>query len=83
MRKKEGELLSIVEEVLTSIRVVQAFTREEYEQRRFDNESLANVEAGLYARSVKATLAPVVEVIMAIGTCLVLGYGARLALAGG
>ncbi len=82
VRKKEGELLSIVEEVLTSIRVVQAFTREEYEQRRFDNESLANVEAGLYARSVKATLAPVVEVIMAIGTCLVLGYGARLALAG-
>ena len=82
VRKKEGELLSIVEEVLTSIRVVQAFTREEYEQQRFDSESLANVEAGLHARSVKATLAPVVEVIMAIGTCLVLGYGARLALAG-
>ena len=82
VRKKEGELLSIVEEVLTSIRVVQAFTREEYEQQRFDSESLANVEAGLHARSIKATLAPVVEVIMAIGTCLVLGYGARLALAG-
>jgi ATP-binding cassette, subfamily B, bacterial len=82
VRKKEGELLSIVEEVLTSIRVVQAFTREEYEQKRFDSESLANVEAGLHARAVKATLAPVVEVIMAIGTCLVLGYGARLALAG-
>jgi subfamily B ATP-binding cassette protein MsbA len=82
VRKKEGELLSIVEEVLTSIRVVQAFTREDYEQQRFDSESLANVEAGLHARSIKATLAPVVEVIVAIGTCLVLGYGARLALAG-
>lgn len=82
VRKKEGELLSIVQEVLTSIRVVQAFAREDYEQKRFDSESLANVEAGLQARSVKATLAPVVEVIVAIGTCLVLGYGARLALAG-
>jgi ATP-binding cassette subfamily B protein len=82
VRKKEGELLSIVEEVLTSIRVVQAFAREDYEQQRFESESLANVEAGLEARSVKATLAPVVEVIVAIGTCLVLGYGARLALAG-
>jgi ATP-binding cassette, subfamily B, bacterial len=82
VRKKEGELLSIVEEVLTSIRVVQAFSREDYEQKRFDSESLANVEAGLQARSIKATLAPVVEVIVAIGTCLVLGYGARLALAG-
>jgi len=82
VRKQEGELLSVVEEALTSIRVVKAFAREDYEQRRFDSESLANVEAGLEARSVKAKLAPVVEVIVAIGTCLVLGYGARLVLAG-
>jgi subfamily B ATP-binding cassette protein MsbA len=82
VRKKEGELLSIVSEVLTSIRVVQAFAREDYEQERFESKSLANVEAGLQARSIKATLAPIVEVIVAVGTCLVLGYGARLALAG-
>jgi ATP-binding cassette subfamily B protein len=82
VRTQEGALLSIVEEVLTSIRVVQAFAREDYEQRRFDSESLANVEAGLQARSIKAKLSPLVEVIVAIGTCLVLGYGARLALAG-
>jgi subfamily B ATP-binding cassette protein MsbA len=82
VRKKEGELLSIVEEVLTSIRVVQAFAREDYEQQRFESESLANVEAGLEARSIKAILSPVVEVIVAVGTCLVLAYGARLALAG-
>ena len=82
VRKKEGNLLSVVAEVLTSIRVVKAFAREDYEQQRFDSESLANVEAGLEARSIKAKLAPVVEVIVAIGTCLVLWYGARLALAG-
>jgi subfamily B ATP-binding cassette protein MsbA len=82
VRKKEGELLSVVEEVLTSIRVVQAFAREDYEQKRFESESLENVETGLQARSVKAKLSPYVEVIVAIGTCLVLGYGARLALAG-
>ena len=82
VRKKEGELLSVVEEVLTSIRVVKAFAREDYEQTRFDSESLANVEAGLAARSLKARLAPAVEVIVAIGTCLVLWYGARLALSG-
>src|SRR6266851_4209487 len=82
VRKKESELLSLVEEVLTSIRVVKAFAREDYEQKRFESESLENVEAGLRARRVKARLAPVVEVIVAIGTCLVLWYGARLALAG-
>ena len=80
VRKQEGELLSVVEEVLTSIRVVKAFAREDYEQQRFDAKSLANVEAGLEARSVKARLTPVVEVIVAIGTCLVLWYGARLAM---
>ena len=82
VRTKAGDLLSVVQEVLTSIRVVQAFAREDYEQKRFDSESLANVEAGLQARTLKARLAPVVEVIVAMGTCLVLGYGARLALAG-
>jgi ATP-binding cassette, subfamily B, bacterial len=82
VRKQEGLLLSIVEEVLTSIRVVKAFAREDYEQQRFDAESLANVEAGLQARAIKAKLSPLVEVIVAIGTCVVIWYGARLALAG-
>ncbi len=82
VRKQEGQLLSVVAEVLTSIRVVKAFAREDYEQKRFDVESLANVEAGLEARKLKARLAPVVEVIVAIGTCLVIWYGARRALAG-
>jgi subfamily B ATP-binding cassette protein MsbA len=82
VRKQEGILLSVVQEVLTSIRVVKAFAREDYEQERFETESLANVEAGLQARSVKAKLAPLVTVIVALGTCLVLWYGARLAMAG-
>jgi ATP-binding cassette subfamily B protein len=82
VRKQEGMLLSIVSEVLTSIRVVKAFAREDYEQQRFESESLANVEAGLDARSIKAKLSPLVEIIVALGTCLVLWYGARLALAG-
>src|SRR5947209_5952283 len=56
VRKKEGELLSGVSEVLTSIHVVQAFAREDYEDRRFASESRSNVEAGLQARSVKAKI---------------------------
>jgi ATP-binding cassette, subfamily B, bacterial len=82
VRKKESELLSIVEEALTSVRVVKAFAREDYEVRRFTSQSRDNLEAALEARSIKAKLSPVVEVIVALGTCLVLWYGARLALAG-
>lgn len=82
VRKKESELLSIVEEALTSVRVVKAFAREDYEVRRFTSQSRDNLEAALEARSIKAKLSPVVEVIVALGTCLVLWYGARLVLAG-
>src|SRR5450759_2937777 len=82
VRQKEGELINIVQEVFSSIRVVKAFSREDYEQHRFEVQSLENVETALQARSVKAKLSPIVEVLAAVGTCLVLGYGARLALAG-
>jgi subfamily B ATP-binding cassette protein MsbA len=82
VRKKESELLSMVAEVFSSIRVVKAFAREDYEERRFERQSLDNVEAALVARAVKMKLSPVVDIIVAVGTCLMLAYGARLVLAG-
>jgi ATP-binding cassette, subfamily B, bacterial len=82
VKKKESELLSGVAEVLTSIQVVQAYAREDYEDRRFTSESRQNVRAGLQARSVKAKLSPMVDVIVAVGTCLVLAYGVALVNAG-
>ena len=82
VRKKESELVSTVEEVLSSIRLVKAFARESYEERRFERQSLDNVETALVARGIKMKLAPLVDVIVATGTCLMLAYGARLVMAG-
>jgi subfamily B ATP-binding cassette protein MsbA len=82
MRRQEGEVVTILEEVLSSIRVVKAFAREDYEQQRFERESRESVEKALRARGFKAKLPPLVEVIVAAGTCLVLWYGARLVLSG-
>src|SRR5579872_599743 len=82
VRKKESTMLSDVSETLNSIRVVQAFAREDYEEQRLESDSLDNVKATLAARSMKARLPPIVDIIIAIGTCLVLGYGARLVLDG-
>jgi subfamily B ATP-binding cassette protein MsbA len=82
VRKKEGEIVSVIQEVLSSIRLVKAFGREEYEQRRLEEESLENVEIALRARGLKARLTPIVSVIVAVGTGLVLWFGARMALAG-
>ena len=82
VRKKESELVSVVQEVLTSVRVVKAFAREDFEVTRFESQSLENVETALEARNIKAKLSPIVDVMVAAGTCLVLAYGARLALSG-
>ena len=82
VRKKEGEIVSIIQEVLSSIHVVKAFAREDYEQRRLEAESLESVEIALKARSLKAKLSPIVEMIVAVGTALVLWFGARMVLDG-
>lgn len=76
VRKQEGEITSIAQEVLSSIRVVKAFAREDYEKQRFEEESLERVEAGLHARNLKARLTPLVGIVVAAGTCLVLWFGA-------
>jgi ATP-binding cassette, subfamily B, bacterial len=83
VRKKEGEIVSVIEEVLGSIRVVKAFAREDYELRRLEQESLEGVEIALRARTLKAKLAPIVQIVVAVGTFLVLWYGARMVLNGG
>ena len=82
VRKKEGEIVSVLQETLSSIRVIRAFGREDYEQRRLEEESLESVEITLRARGLKAKLAPLVEVLVAIGTSLVLWFGGRMILAG-
>ena len=82
LRKKEGQMVSTIQEMITSIRVVRAFAREDYEQRRMEAESLEGVDMALKARGLKAKLAPLVEVTVAVGTCLVLWFGANMVLQG-
>ncbi|HEY1759335.1 MAG TPA: ABC transporter ATP-binding protein [Bryobacteraceae bacterium] len=82
VRKKEGQIVSVLQETLSSIRVIRAFAREDYEQRRLEEESLETVEVSLRARSIKARLAPFVEILVAVGTSLVLWFGGRMILAG-
>ncbi|HXA48891.1 MAG TPA: ABC transporter ATP-binding protein [Candidatus Acidoferrum sp.] len=82
VRKKEGEMISIIHEALSAVRVVRAFAREDYEQRRFEVESMESMGIALKARSLKARLSPIVEMIVAVGTSLVLWFGARMVLDG-
>src|ERR1043166_1912766 len=82
VRRREGAVAAVAQEVLSSILVVQAFTREDYEQARFERENEQRILAGIRARTLQAKLRPVAELMVAGGTALVLWYGARRVLAG-
>lgn len=70
--RKESEIVTIIAETLASIRVVQAYAMERYEERRLDLAGNENVALALRARAAKASLGAAVEIIGAIGTCVVL-----------
>jgi len=77
VRVREADLMSTMQEVLSSMRLVKAFGREDHERGRFEFQSTQIVESTLRARDVKAKLAPAVEVIVAVGSAAVLWFGAR------
>jgi len=80
VRKKEGELVSEIQEVLSAIHVVKAFACEEYEQLRLAEGSRESIGIALRVRGLKAKLGPTVDMIVAVGTCMVLWFGGRMVL---
>lgn len=82
VRRREADLMSTMQEVLSSIRLVKAFGREDHERHRFERESEQIVESTLRARDVKSKLSPTVEIIVAFGSAAVLWFGARHVLSG-
>src|SRR5260370_38780790 len=62
--------------------VVQAFGREEHEDRRFAEFNKRSLKQGLRAVRLEAGLERVVEVLVAIGTAGVVWFGVRRVLAG-
>jgi len=81
-RTKESEVASLVQEVMASKEVVRAFVREEQEKRRFAGESDESMDAALKRMRVSKGFGRAVEVIMAVGTALVVYFGARTVLKG-
>jgi ABC-type multidrug transport system fused ATPase/permease subunit len=82
VRTRQSDLLSTLQEGLQSIEVVQAYSREDYEDRQVSKVSKDTVTAWLKTRRLSASLSPVVSVVIAVCTGLVLWRGALLILAG-
>jgi ABC-type multidrug transport system fused ATPase/permease subunit len=80
VRQRQADIVSVVQEGLESVRVVKAYGRESLEDTHLSDVSHATVDAALKARRVKSLLSPIVSVVVALCTALVLWRGASLIL---
>jgi subfamily B ATP-binding cassette protein MsbA len=80
VRKHQAEIVSVVQEGLESVRVVTAYGRQDKEEENLSAVSHATVDSALKARQIKAVLSPVVSIVAAICTGLVLWRGTALVL---
>ena len=82
VRVKQSEVVAVVQEGLGSVRAVKAFGRQDLEVAHMEAASHATVEAALKARQVKSLLSPVVSIVVAFCTGIVLWKGTSLIVAG-
>jgi subfamily B ATP-binding cassette protein MsbA len=82
VRRRQAAILAVLQEGLQSMRSVLAFGREDLEEQRLAAASLSSVNAALSARRIKSLLGPVVSVIVAICTAIVLWRGSALIITG-
>ena len=82
VRKRQSEIVAVVQEGLGSVRAVKAFGRQDLEVEHLEAASHATVEAALKARQVKSLLSPTVSIVVAICTGIVLWKGTSLIVAG-
>ena len=80
MRDRDSYVYTLVHWAMSSIKVVQAFTKEEEEYRRFMSASRASLNATLRLYSWQTLYSGMVGSITAAGTALVIYAGARSVL---
>jgi ATP-binding cassette, subfamily B, bacterial len=81
-RVKESALWALAQRTIGAIRVVQAFTTEDEEQRRFTGTSRASLDASLRLYTFQTVYGAGVNVLIAAGTAGVLWVGATHVMRG-
>jgi ABC-type multidrug transport system fused ATPase/permease subunit len=81
VRLRQADIVSAVQQGLESVRVVQAYEREDLQEAELSRVGKQTIEAALRARRIKALLAPIVSIVVAMCTGLVLWRGTSLVLA--
>jgi ABC-type multidrug transport system fused ATPase/permease subunit len=80
VRRIQGDMMATAQEGLQSMEVVEAFEREDIQERQLARMSRLSMEAALKARRARALLGPTVTVPIAVCTAFVLWRGTSLIL---
>ena len=82
VRQTEGDVTSLAQETISSIRVVKAFGREDHTSRRFEEQTGQMTEVSVKVARLEATYSWITTVLTALGLAVLCGYGAYQVLAG-
>ncbi len=82
IQNRVGTITTILQETISGIMVVKAFGMEGKEIAKFNEANHKTLDANLKGVQIRATLTPVVEFILAIGTAIFFWYGGHLVIEG-
>lgn len=82
IQERESDLLTITQEGIAQIRMVQAFGREAFEIGQFQDRAARSLDASMTFNRTSILSTLVVSTLMAAGTALMYYVGARQVLAG-
>jgi len=81
-RLSTRQIAALAQETLASIRIVQGLAQEEQQDDRFRERSETSLQAYLETVRYQARIAPLVDVLAAVGLMIVMWYGATQVLKG-
>jgi subfamily B ATP-binding cassette protein MsbA len=77
VQERTADITSVLQESISSVRVIKSFAREDYEIERFQKENNQNFRAQMKNSQIMATLTPVIEFLAAIGVTMIIWYGGK------
>lgn len=78
LQKKIDKINLVVRENITGVRVIRAFNKEEYEEKRFDIANIDLTRTALTLNRINALIFPLMIFLMNFTTIAVIAYGANL-----
>lgn len=82
VQEKIADLTSVLQETITGIRVVKAFTMEEHENKRFSKDNEGSFNEGMKSARVVAILTPTIDLLLTGAIALIMWYGGSEVLNG-